>query len=75
MEEIKPKKKRLTDYTALRFMNIFAQMFGTILGGFFLGRWLDTKLGLEKPILMPLLSVVGMCVAFYIVFKQVTKIK
>jgi MFS-type transporter involved in bile tolerance (Atg22 family) len=72
MEENKPKKKRLTDYTALRFMNIFAQMFGTILGGFFLGQWLDGKLGLQKPIMMPLLSLAAMCVAFYLVFKQVT---
>jgi F0F1-type ATP synthase assembly protein I len=73
MNETPPKKKRRTDYTALRFMGVATQMFGTILAFFFLGRWLDSKLGWEKPILMPILAIVGLCLAFYIVFKQVTE--
>lgn len=49
------------------------QLFGACLAGAFLGRWLDAKMQLERPLFAVFLTVLFMIAAFYLIYKQLMK--
>jgi hypothetical protein len=49
------------------------QLFGFCLAGALLGRWLDAKLALERPLFAVFLTVFFLFGAFYSIYRQLLK--
>jgi len=49
------------------------QLLGSCLLGVFLGRWLDTWMGLERPLWAVFLTVIFMVASLYLIYKQLLK--
>jgi len=68
--EEKPKSviKATAKYGGMAF-----QLFGACLAGVFLGRWLDARLHLERPLWAVLLTVLFMLAALYALYRQLLR--
>ena len=47
----------------------------TIAVGVWLGKWLDTKMGMAKPIYLPVVSMIAICGAIYMVIRDANKLR
>ena len=67
----KPKKtgRRLPD-TIVKYSGLSVKMAIAILGGVYLGKYIDEKLKLETPIFTLTLSLIGLALAIVIIIKD-----
>lgn len=71
-----PKKKNNDALKSIAKYGSIAFQFGILSGlGFYGGYELDNYLGNEKPVFAALFSVIGLALAFYVVFKDLKKNK
>jgi len=49
------------------------QLLGACLAGAFIGRWLDAKMALERPLFAVFLTIFFMFAAFYLIYKQLLR--
>lgn len=80
MAEIKnnqPEKPKKTSsaVSLLRYTDIAFRMGATIALGTWIGKWLDVKMGMTKPIFLPVLAMFAIVGAIYMVIRDATKIK
>jgi F0F1-type ATP synthase assembly protein I len=68
-------KKKPSSSVLVRFTDIAFRMAATIGVGVFLGKWLDTKMGMTKPIYLPIVSMIAICGAIYMVIREANKIQ
>ena len=68
-------KKRPSSSVLLRFTDIAFRMGMTIAVGVWLGKWLDTKMGMAKPIYLPVVSMIAICGAIYMVIRDANKLR
>jgi F0F1-type ATP synthase assembly protein I len=75
MDPQKSKKAVKSSVSLLRYTDIVFRMGATIGLGIFLGKWLDGKMSMEKPIFLPIFAMLGVGVAMYLVIKDANKLK
>jgi F0F1-type ATP synthase assembly protein I len=68
-------KKRPPSTSLLRFADMAFRMAVTIGVGVWLGKWLDSKMGMTKPIFLPIVAMIAVCCAMYMVIRDANKIK
>lgn len=51
------------------------QLFGACLAGAFLGRWLDARMHLDRPLWAVLLTVLFMLASLYMLYRQLLRDK
>jgi F0F1-type ATP synthase assembly protein I len=78
MSQLQPKKspeeKRKSAIKATaKYSGMAIQLLGACLAGAFIGRWLDAKLALERPLFAVFLTILFMFAAFYVIYKQLLK--
>ena len=80
MAEIKNKnednpKKKPSASVLIQFSDIAFRMAITIGLGVWAGKWLDAKIGMAKPIFLPVLSMVAISGAIYMVIRSANKLR
>ena len=68
-------KKRSSAASLLRYTDIAFRMGATIALGTWIGKWLDGKMGMTKPIFLPVLAMVAIVGAIYMVIRDASKIE
>lgn len=69
-----PEEKRKSAIKATaKYSGMAMQLFGACLAGAFIGRWLDEKTGMERPLFAVFLTVLFMFAAFYLIYKQLMR--
>ena len=68
-------KKRPSASVLLQFSDMAFRMAVTIGLGVWVGKWLDAKMGMVKPIFLPVLSIVAICGAIYMVIRSANKLR
>jgi F0F1-type ATP synthase assembly protein I len=71
----KSPKKRSSAVSLLRYTDIAFRMGATIALGTWIGKWLDGKMGMTKPIFLPVLAMVAIVGAIYMVIRDANKIQ
>ncbi len=56
-----------------KYSGMAIQLFGACLAGAFIGRWLDAKMELERPLFAVFLTILFMFAAFYLIYKQLLR--
>jgi F0F1-type ATP synthase assembly protein I len=69
------KKSVSSGVSLLRYTDIVFRMAATIGLGTWLGKWLDGKMQMEKPIFLPVFALVAVAAALYFVIQDANKIK
>lgn len=73
-KQSKEEKEQQSRNALGRFSSLAFQMLAAILGGFFFGRWLDTKTGTEKSHLFLItFTLIGVVAGMYLTIKEVMK--
>jgi F0F1-type ATP synthase assembly protein I len=67
-------KKSTPPVSILRYTDIAFRMGATIMLGTWIGKWLDGKMGFTKPIFLPILAMVAITGAIYMVIRDANKI-
>ena len=68
------KKRRASSISLLRYTDIVFRM-GMMIGlGTWFGSWLDGKMIIDKPIFLPIFSLLGVAIAMYLVIKDANKL-
>jgi F0F1-type ATP synthase assembly protein I len=76
MEPQKNKKTRVkSSVSLLRYTDIVFRMGMTIALGTWFGKWLDGKMIVDKPIFLPIFSILGLSIAMYLVIRDANKLK
>ena len=76
MEPQKNKKTRASSgVSLLRYTDIVFRMGMTIALGTWFGKWLDGKMIVDKPIFLPIFSILGLAIAMYLVIRDANKLK
>ncbi|MBL7818754.1 MAG: AtpZ/AtpI family protein [Saprospiraceae bacterium] len=68
-------KKRPSSIALLRYTDIAFKMGVTIALGAWLGKWLDGKMGMTKPVFLLIMSMLAIGGAIYMVIKDANKIR
>jgi F0F1-type ATP synthase assembly protein I len=69
------KKAVKSSVSLLRYTDIVFRMGMTIALGMWLGKMVDEKMGRTSPLFMPILSIVGVGVAMFMVIRDANKLK
>ncbi len=71
-----PEEKRKSAIKATaKYGGMAFQLLGACLAGVFLGRWLDARMHLERPLWAVLLTVLFMIAALYALYRQLLRDK
>lgn len=73
--EPKNPKKLSTATSLLRYTDIAFRMGATIALGTWIGKWIDGKMGMTKPIFLPILAMLAIVGAIYMVIRDANKIQ
>ena len=65
------RKSAIKDWA--KYSGLAFQLLGACLAGVFIGRWLDAKMQLERPLWAVFLTVLFMVAALYSLYRQLTK--
>jgi F0F1-type ATP synthase assembly protein I len=71
MDQEKSKKKSSSSLSALQYSDIAFRMIATIALGTWFGKWLDTKMGRTEPLFLPIVSLLSVLLAIYLVIQMV----
>ncbi|MDZ7877707.1 MAG: AtpZ/AtpI family protein [Saprospiraceae bacterium] len=58
----------------LRYTDIAFRMGATIAFGTWFGKWLDEKMGMSKPLYLPIFAILAVGLAMYLVIKDANKL-
>lgn len=72
MSQQKPRKEKSKLQKGIEFSGVAFEMAATIAVCIFLGKYLDDKLQMSKPLLTALFSIVGVVGAIYNLIRKVT---
>lgn len=72
-KKIGDKTQRNTARAVAKYSGMAFQLFATCLAGAFLGKWIDAKMGLEKPLWAVFLTVLFMVASLYALYKQLLR--
>ena len=67
------EKRRATIKATAKYGGMAVQLFGACLAGALIGKWLDAKMELERPLFAVFLTIFFMFAAFYLIYKQLLK--
>ena len=67
------EKQRSAIRSTAKYGGMAIQLFGACLAGAFIGRWLDAKMHLERPLFAVFLTIFFLFAAFYLIYKQLLK--
>ena len=71
-----PEERRKSAIRATaKYSGMAFQLFGACLAGAFLGRWLDARMHLDRPLWAVLLTVLFMLASLYILYRQLLRDK
>lgn len=56
-----------------KYSGMAIQLLGACLAGAFIGKWLDAKMALERPLFAVFGTILFMFAAFYLIYKQLLK--
>jgi hypothetical protein len=72
-----PKRKTTNSKNSMRTLAKYSgmgfQLFAACLAGAFIGKWLDAKMQLERPLWAVLLTVLFMVASLYALYKQLLR--
>ena len=69
-----PEEKRKSAIKdAARYGGLAFQLLGACLAGVYIGRWLDAKMHLERPLWAVFLTIFFMVASLYSLYKQLTR--
>lgn len=69
-----PEERRKSAIKATaKYSGMALQLFGACLAGAFIGRWLDAKMEMERPLFAVFLTIFFMFAAFYLIYKQLLR--
>jgi len=54
----------------MKYGGMAFQLFGACLLGAFIGRWLDSWMGLERPLWAVFLTILFMAASIYVIYRQ-----
>lgn len=69
------KTKKESPVSLLRYTDIAFRMGITIALGTWFGKWLDGKMGMTKPIYLPIFALLAVVGALYMVIRDASKMK
>ncbi len=67
------EKQKSVIKTTAKYGGMAFQLFGACLAGVFIGRWLDARMHLERPLWAVLLTVLFMLAALYALYRQLLR--
>jgi ATP synthase protein I len=67
------EKQRQAIKAAAKYGGMAFQLFGACLAGVFIGKWLDSKLQLERPLWAVFLTIFFMVGALYSLYRQLLR--
>jgi F0F1-type ATP synthase assembly protein I len=67
------EKQRSAIRVTAKYSGMALQLFGSCLLGVFIGKWIDAKLHLERPLFAVFLTIAFLFGAFYLIYKQLLK--
>ena len=67
------EKQRSAIKSTAKYSGMVLQLFGACLAGAFIGKWLDAKMHLERPLFAVFLTIFFLFAAFYVIYKQLLK--
>lgn len=78
MPQLQPKKspeerRKSAIKATAKYSGMALQLFGACLAGAFIGRWLDAKMEMERPLFAVFLTIFFMFAAFYLIYKQLLR--
>ncbi len=78
MQQQQPKKspeenRKSAIKATAKYSGMALELLGACLAGAFIGRWLDAKMGLERPLFAVFLTIFFLFAAFYLIYKQLMK--
>lgn len=56
-----------------KYSGMAIQLLGACLAGAFIGKWLDAKMALERPLFAVFLTIFFMFASLYLIYKQLLK--
>lgn len=69
-----PEERRKSAIKAsAKYGGMAFELLGSCLAGVFIGRWLDAKLQLERPMFAVFLTILFLFAAFYLIYRQLLK--
>ncbi|MEY3240844.1 MAG: putative F0F1-ATPase subunit Ca2+/Mg2+ transporter [Bacteroidota bacterium] len=68
-----PQEKQSTIKSAGKYSGMVVQLLGSCLAGVFIGKWLDAKMQLDRPLWAVFLTIFFMVAALYSLYKQLLK--
>lgn len=69
-----PEEKRKSGIKAVaKYSGLAFQLFAACLAGVFIGRWLDAKMQLERPLWAVFLTILFMVASLYSLYRQLLK--
>lgn len=69
--EEEKRKSAIKDWA--KYSGLAFQLLGACLAGVFIGRWLDAKMQLERPLWAVFLTILFMVASLYALYKQLTR--
>ncbi len=67
------EKRKAAIKDVARYGGLAFQLLGACLAGVFIGRWLDAKMQLERPLWAVFLTILFLVASLYSLYKQLTK--
>ena len=67
------EQRKATVKAVARYGGLAFELLGACLAGVFIGRWVDEKIGLEKPAFAVFLTIAVLCASLYRIYKQLLK--
>ncbi|HOY08078.1 MAG TPA: AtpZ/AtpI family protein [Saprospiraceae bacterium] len=72
--KLSPEERRRSAIRATaKYSGLAFQLLGSCLAGVFIGRWLDERMHLERPLWAVFLTVLFMVASLYVIYKQLLK--
>ena len=67
------EQRKATVKAVARYGGLAFELLGACLAGVFIGRWVDEKIGLEKPAFAGFLTIAFLFASLYRIYKQLLK--
>jgi len=67
------EQRKATVKAVARYGGLAFELLGACLAGVFIGRWVDEKIGLEKPAFAVFLTIAFLFASLYRIYKQLLK--
>lgn len=67
------EQRKATVKAVARYGGLAFELLGACLAGVFIGRWVDKKIGLEKPAFAVFLTIAFLFASLYRIYKQLLK--